>query len=165
VQLASATYHLDPDLLSIVLNVGTEFNVRPLSPQGAAQHLRELLERYNFDLVKALAAYKVGPGRVDQNPDSTGVPAETRVYVARIVREYNQKKIHQENRAAVAAGSQASQLPCLHERAMLRNGWSICHDHRLIMGTMTRLYLSADESTFTDVPTKEITGYMNLHPR
>lgn len=34
VKVASETYHLDPDLLSIVLNVGTEFNVRPLSPKG-----------------------------------------------------------------------------------------------------------------------------------
>jgi len=98
VNVASATYHLDPDLLSVVLNVETEFDARPISPQRAAQHLRELLERYNFDLVKALAAYKVGPEQVDQYG---GVPPfrETHAYVARIVHEYNTKKIEQQNRS------------------------------------------------------------------
>src|SRR5260221_3092941 len=45
------------------------------------------------------------------------------------------------------------------ELAILRNGFSIRHEHRLVMGTNTRLYLGADDSSFTDVPTEEITGY------
>src|ERR1700716_1972746 len=45
------------------------------------------------------------------------------------------------------------------ELAILRNGFSIRHDHRLVRGTNTRLYLAADDSSFTDVPTAEITGY------
>ena len=45
------------------------------------------------------------------------------------------------------------------ELAILRNGFSIRHEHRLVMGTTTRLYFSADDSSFTDVPTEEITGY------
>src|SRR5271157_4324947 len=45
------------------------------------------------------------------------------------------------------------------ELAILRNGFSIRHEHRLVMGTITRLYLGADDSSFTDVPTSEITGY------
>src|SRR5579864_8264523 len=45
------------------------------------------------------------------------------------------------------------------ELAMLRNGFSIRHEHRLVMGATTRLYLSKDDSSFTDVPTVEITGY------
>src|SRR5713101_4736019 len=45
------------------------------------------------------------------------------------------------------------------ELAILRNGFSIRHEHRLVMGTATRLFLAADDSSFTDVPTAEITGY------
>src|ERR1700704_4664465 len=45
------------------------------------------------------------------------------------------------------------------ELAVLRNGFSIRHEHRLVMGATTRLYLGADDSSFTDVPTDEITGY------
>src|SRR6202021_1828100 len=65
---------------------------------GGSRYLRELLERYNFDLVKALAAYNAGPERVEQY---RGVPPfrETRAYVARIVHEYNTKKIAQEKAA------------------------------------------------------------------
>lgn len=91
VNAASGTYRLDPDLLSLVLNAGTEFNMPPVSPQRAAQHLRELLERYDFDFPKALAAYKVGPERVERYG---GVPpdSEVRVFVARIVKDYNKRK-------------------------------------------------------------------------
>src|SRR5450631_3770527 len=62
---------------------------------GGSRYLRELLERYNFDLVKALAAYNAGPQRVEQYK---GVPPyrETRAYVARIVHDYNRKKIAEE---------------------------------------------------------------------
>ncbi len=96
VRLASDSYHIDQDLLPIVLNVGAEFKMRPISPQNAARHLRELMERYNFDLVKALAAYKVGPEPVDKY---SGVPPdpETRRFVARVVHEYNKKKIDESN--------------------------------------------------------------------
>src|SRR5580698_5914722 len=45
------------------------------------------------------------------------------------------------------------------ELAILRNGFSIRHEHRLVMGATTRLFLSADDSSFTDVPTEEIAGY------
>jgi hypothetical protein len=125
---ASATYHLDPDLVNSVIHAESGFNSRAVSPKGArglmqlmpatasqlgvndafdpqanveggSHYLRELLERYNFDLVKALAAYNAGPGRVEQYQ---GVPPfrETRAYVARIVHEYNTKKIAQEKAAA-----------------------------------------------------------------
>ena len=95
VKVASETYRLDPDLLSSVLNVGTEYNVRPISPKRAAQHLREDLERYDFDVVKALAAYKVESERVDQY---SGVPSEydTKAFVASVVRDFNKKKLMRE---------------------------------------------------------------------
>jgi len=66
--------------------------------QGGTRYLRQLLERYNFDLVKALAAYNAGPLRVEQY---RGVPPyrETRAYVARVVRDYNRKKTEQVRKA------------------------------------------------------------------
>jgi len=45
------------------------------------------------------------------------------------------------------------------ELAILSNGFTIRHEHRQVIGTTTRLYFSADDSSFTDVPTEEITGY------
>jgi hypothetical protein len=127
VNSASATYHLDPDLVNSVIRAESGFNAHAISPKGArglmqlmpstanqlgvndsfdpqanveggSRYLRELLERYNFDLVKALAAYNAGPERVEQYQ---GVPPfrETRAYVARIVHEYNTKKIAQEKAA------------------------------------------------------------------
>ena len=54
---------------------------------GGAKYLRELLERYNFDLVKALAAYNAGSGAVSRN---RGIPPyrETRDYVKKITDLY-----------------------------------------------------------------------------
>jgi soluble lytic murein transglycosylase-like protein len=121
VKAASGAYQLDPDLVTSVIRAESGFNVRAISPKGAqglmqlmpqtasqlgvhnafdpqanveagTRYLRELLERYNFDLVKALAAYNAGPQRIDQY---NGVPPyyETKAYVARIVRDFNQKKL------------------------------------------------------------------------
>lgn len=45
------------------------------------------------------------------------------------------------------------------ELAILRNGFSIRHEHRLVMGATTRLFFAADDSSFADVPTEEITSY------
>src|SRR5437879_5472990 len=125
VKTASGTYNLDPDLVNSVIRAESGFNVRAVSPKGAqglmqlmprtaselgvpnpfdpqanveggTKYLRELLERYNFDLVKALAAYNAGPRRVEQ---FGGVPPyyETRAYVARIVRDFNRKKLAQKS--------------------------------------------------------------------
>jgi hypothetical protein len=124
VNAASGRYRLDPDLVTSVIKAESGFNVRAVSPKGAqglmqlmpgtasklgvpnafdpranveggTKYLRELLERYNFDLVKALAAYNAGPQRVEQ---FGGVPPyyETRAYVARVVRDFNKKKAAQQ---------------------------------------------------------------------
>lgn len=60
------------------------------------------------------------------------------------------------------APSQPSQR--LHERALLRNGFSLIHDHREIKGTVTRLYISASDENFVDVPTDQITAIEKLEP-
>src|ERR1700726_507620 len=134
VNSASGRYRLDPDLVNSVIKAESGFNAHAVSPKGAqglmqlmpgtasqlgvpnafdpqanveggTKYLRELLERYNFDLVKALAAYNAGPLRVEQYK---GVPPyyETRAYVARIVRDFNKKKV-----AQMAAASSAKPLP------------------------------------------------------
>jgi soluble lytic murein transglycosylase-like protein len=133
VNAASGRYRLDPDLVSSVIKAESGFNVRAVSPKGAqglmqlmpdtasklgvpdafdpqanveggTRYLRELLERYNFDLVKALAAYNAGPLRVEQYG---GVPPyhETRAYVARVVRDFNKKKKAQQQSAAAQSRS------------------------------------------------------------
>jgi len=63
--------------------------VNPADPAanliGGARYLRELLDQFDGDVEKALAAYNAGPARVRS---AGGVPAiaETRAYVASIVR-------------------------------------------------------------------------------
>jgi soluble lytic murein transglycosylase-like protein len=132
---ASGRYQLDPDLVNSVIKAESGFNARAISPKGAqglmqlmpgtatqlgvpnafdpqanvdggTKYLRELLEKYNFDLVKALAAYNAGPQRVEH---FGGVPPyyETRAYVARIVRDFNKKKLAQQ-KATAAAKKQAT---------------------------------------------------------
>lgn len=128
---ASGRYRLDPDLVTAVIKAESDFKVHAISPKGAqglmqlmpgtasqlgvgntfdpqanveggTRYLRELLEKYNFDLIKALAAYNAGPQRVQQ---FGGVPPyyETRAYVARVVRDFNKKKVAQEKVTKVPA--------------------------------------------------------------
>jgi soluble lytic murein transglycosylase-like protein len=132
VNTASGMYRLDPDLVTSVIRAESGFNVHAVSPKGAqglmqlmpqtasqlgvqnafdaqanveagSRYLRELLERYDFDLIKALAAYNAGPQRVEQYG---GVPPyyETKTYVARIVRDFNRKKLAEKKAIATGAG-------------------------------------------------------------
>jgi len=118
---ASGRYRLDPDLVSSVIKAESGFNVHAVSRKGAqglmqlmpgtasqlgvgnsfdaqanveggTKYLRALMEKYNFDMVKALAAYNAGPQRVER---SGGVPPyyETMAYVARVVKDFNKKKM------------------------------------------------------------------------
>lgn len=65
-----------------------DLGVDPYDPaanlQGGARYLRSLLDRFDGDLVKAIAAYNAGPGAVDRHQ---GVPPypETRRYVATVL--------------------------------------------------------------------------------
>lgn len=65
-----------------VLGISNIFDVRE-NVFGGAQYLRRLLDTYNGDLDRTLAAYNAGPGAVEKY---NGVPpfAETRAYVASI---------------------------------------------------------------------------------
>ena len=154
----SGRYRLDPDLVNSVIKAESGFNAHAVSPKGAqglmqlmpgtasqlgvpqcfdpqanvdggTKYLRELLERYNFDLVKALAAYNAGPQRVEQ---FGGVPPyyETRAYVARIVRDFNKKKAAQQKAAALRRRTacreghrQADKL--LLRRSKVASAWSL----------------------------------------
>ena len=80
---------------------------------GGSRYLRELLERYNFDLVKALAAYNAGPERVEQY---RGVPPfrETHAYVARIVHEYNHEEDRPGKRGETETGSRQDPSNAAH---------------------------------------------------
>jgi hypothetical protein len=140
----SDQHHLDPDFINSVIHAESGFNQHAVSPKGAqglmqlmpgtasklgvsnafdpranveggTRYLSELLERYNFDVIKALAAYNAGPHRVQQYG---GVPPyyETRTYVARIVRDYNRKKIA-ERKAAAATAKAAGIKPAVPKTA------------------------------------------------
>ena len=136
INAVSSRHHLDPDLINSVIHAESGFNPRAVSSKGAqglmqlmpqtasrlgvadafdpganveggTRYLRELLERYNFDLIKALAAYNAGPQRVEQYH---GVPPyhETQAYVARIVRDFNRKKLAERKAAAKTVSHQGS---------------------------------------------------------
>jgi soluble lytic murein transglycosylase-like protein len=133
INAVSSRHHLDPDLINSVIHADSGFNpgaisrkgaqgLMQLMPQTASQlgvtnafdpganveggtkYLRELLERYNFDLIKALAAYNAGPQRVEQ---FHGVPPyyETQAYVARIIRDFNRKKLAERKAAVLKTAS------------------------------------------------------------
>jgi soluble lytic murein transglycosylase-like protein len=121
VAAASDKHLIDADLIDSVIRAESGFNPRAVSPKGArglmqlmpgtaaklgvqdpfdaqanvdggTRYLRELLDLYNYDLAKALAAYNAGPQRVEQYH---GVPPyrETRAYVSNIIRDFNRKKV------------------------------------------------------------------------
>lgn len=70
------------------------FGITPISDQDrfdpetsmnfGAQYMRAMLDRYDGDYARALAAYNAGPGRVDQAGGVPNIP-ETQNYVSRIM--------------------------------------------------------------------------------
>jgi len=118
---AGARHHIDVDLLASVVQAESAGRSRAVSRTGArglmqlmpgtatelgvhdafepqqnigggTTYLDQLLIRYHDDLPRALAAYNAGPGAVDRYH---GVPPyrETRAYVARVIREFNRRKL------------------------------------------------------------------------
>lgn len=117
---AGAAQNLDVDLLASVIRAESNGNVHAVSRAGArglmqlmpqtasnlgvadsfradqninggTAYLNDLLKRYNDDLALALAAYNAGPAAVDKYH---GIPPyrETRLYVARIIHDFNRRK-------------------------------------------------------------------------
>ena len=133
VREASDRNRLDPDFVSSVIMAESNFKTHAVSKKGAlglmqlmpstaaelgvadpfdpkanveagAAHLSALLDRYNNDPIKALAAYNAGAHRVKQY---NGVPPyrETRAYINKIVRDFNAKKRAQMKAAGVTNAS------------------------------------------------------------
>src|SRR6266851_4355695 len=133
---AGERHQLDPDFINSVIRAESGFNNRAVSRKGAqglmqlmpqtasqlgvknpfdpnanveggTKYLRELLEKYNFDAVKALAAYNAGSKRVDQY---RGVPPyyETQAYIARIIRDFNRQKLAENSALARKTSTRSS---------------------------------------------------------
>ena len=133
VREASSRNRLDPDFVKSVISAESNFKIHAISKKGAlglmqlmpstaaqlgvadpfdpranveagTAHLSALLDLYNNDPIKALAAYNAGAHRVKQY---NGVPPyhETRAYISKIVRDFNTKKRAQMKAAGVTNAS------------------------------------------------------------
>jgi soluble lytic murein transglycosylase-like protein len=116
VQKTAQRYHVDPKLVRAVISAESNWNAAAVSSKGAlglmqlipgtaqrlgvgnafdpaqnvdagVRYLSMLLERYNGDLNKALAAYNAGPGVVDRFGGVPNFP-ETRHYVQKVTATY-----------------------------------------------------------------------------
>src|SRR5882724_12132439 len=68
-------------------------------------------------------------------------------------------------RVLVVGALALAALPCLaDEVAVLKNGFSVRHERRVVLGDITRLYVTADGASFVDVPTAEIEHFEAAPP-
>jgi hypothetical protein len=139
---AGERHQIDPDFINSVIRAESGGNSRAVSKKGAqglmqlmpqtasqlgvsnsfdpnanveggTKYLRELLEKYNFDVVKTLAAYNAGPKRVDQYH---GAPPyyETQAYIARIIRDFNRQKLAENPALAQKTETKTKTKPAAH---------------------------------------------------
>jgi soluble lytic murein transglycosylase-like protein len=116
VQDSAEKNHVDPGLVRAVISTESNWNPSAVSSKGAmglmqlmpgtaqtlgvgnafdpaqnigagTQYLGMMLERYNGDVNKALAAYNAGPGAVDRFGGVPNIP-ETRSYVQKVTSSY-----------------------------------------------------------------------------
>lgn len=110
---AARRHHLDPELVRAVVSVESGFRPDAVSPKGAqglmqlmpatarslgvkdafdpadnvdggVRHLRALIDRYDGDVKRALAAYNAGEGAVARHGGIPPYP-ETRAYVSKVL--------------------------------------------------------------------------------
>jgi soluble lytic murein transglycosylase-like protein len=132
---AGAAHDLDVELLASVIRAESNGNVHAVSRVGArglmqlmpgtasklgvadsfradqninggTAYLNDLLMRYHDNLALALAAYNAGPAAVDKYH---GIPPyrETRLYVARIIHDFNRRKAENAAHATTMVASAA----------------------------------------------------------
>ncbi|MDO8461761.1 MAG: lytic transglycosylase domain-containing protein [Deltaproteobacteria bacterium] len=116
VQEAAAKYSLPPELIGAVIQQESNFNSRAISPVGAeglmqlmpataremgvknsfdirqnvdggSRYLRQMMDRFDGDMPKAIAAYNAGPGAVER---AGGIPhfEETQAYVPAVMKNF-----------------------------------------------------------------------------
>ena len=121
IRQAASRYGVDADLIRCLIAIESNFNPKAVSPKNArglmqimpqtaahlgvknifdpnenvdagTRYLRDMLAKYNNDLVLALAAYNAGPDKVDRYGRRVPPYPETRLYVQKISRNYAKVK-------------------------------------------------------------------------